>query len=165
MALLQREGWKVLDIREARAYEDGRITKPARCSFNAPWGGDAGAVAAKAASLLPNPGAAKLLVMAADGGGDGAAAAAAAAAALAAKGFGSVAVLEGGYAAWTQIWSPSGKRRPPAGRWVPTGKEALKAGTNLEGVAESYDEGGNLAKSRYAAEAAKRAAAGGGAQQ
>ena len=25
-----------------------------------------------------------------------------------------------------QVWSPSGKRRPPAGRWVPTGKEALK---------------------------------------
>jgi hypothetical protein len=49
-----------------------------------------------------------------------------------------------------QIWSPSGKRRPPPGRWVSSGKEALKSGLNIPGVAESYDEGGNLKTSRYA---------------
>lgn len=50
----------------------------------------------------------------------------------------------------SQIWSPSGKRRPPPGRWVSTGKEALKSGLNIPGVAESYDEGGNLVAARYA---------------
>ena len=32
-----------------------------------------------------------------------------------------------------QVWGPSGKRRPPAGRWVSTGKEALKSGLNIPG--------------------------------
>lgn len=49
-----------------------------------------------------------------------------------------------------QVWSPSGKRRPPPGRWVSTGKEALKSGLNIPGVAESYDEGGNLTNARWA---------------
>lgn len=48
------------------------------------------------------------------------------------------------------MWSPSGKRKPPAGRWISTGKEALKSGLNIPGVAESYDEGGNLVQARYA---------------
>lgn len=30
------------------------------------------------------------------------------------------------------------------------GKEALKSGLNIPGVAESYDEGGNLAQARWA---------------
>lgn len=30
------------------------------------------------------------------------------------------------------------------------GKEALKSGLNIPGVAESYDEGGNLKTARYA---------------
>lgn len=30
------------------------------------------------------------------------------------------------------------------------GKEALKSGLNIPGVAESYDEGGNLKQARYA---------------
>ena len=30
------------------------------------------------------------------------------------------------------------------------GKEALKSGLNIPGVAESYDEGGNLVSARYA---------------
>ena len=33
---------------------------------------------------------------------------------------------------------------------VSTGKEALKSGLNIPGVAESYDEGGNLVQARYA---------------
>ena len=37
------------------------------------------------------------------------------------------------------MWGPSGKRRPPAGRWVSTGKEALKSGINIPGAAESYE--------------------------
>lgn len=51
---------------------------------------------------------------------------------------------------WPQVWSPSGKRRPPPGRWISTGKEALKSGLNIPGVAESYDEGGNQRSARWA---------------
>lgn len=90
------------------------------------------------------------------------------------------------HSALPQVWSPSGKRRPPSGRWVSTGKEALKvgggstaagcklcvarsrsprwgrphsfcftpprlqSGLNIPGVADSYDEGGNLRQARYA---------------
>lgn len=57
-----------------------------------------------------------------------------------------------------QVWGPSGKRRPPAGRWVSTGKEALKSGLNIPGVAESYDEGGG---SEPGSALLHRAAAGG----
>ncbi len=49
-----------------------------------------------------------------------------------------------------QVFTTSGRRRPPPGRWISTGKEALKSGLNIPGVAESYDEGGNLVKARYA---------------
>ena len=98
---------------------------------------------------------------------------------LESAGFSGALQLEGGYDAYTQVWSPSGKRRPPAGRWVstgalrlgalgcerppvvqppapalacatPAGKEALKSGLNIPGVAEAYDEGGNLQTARYA---------------
>jgi hypothetical protein len=36
MALIQREGYKILDVRSARDYDDKHITKPARSSLNAP---------------------------------------------------------------------------------------------------------------------------------
>lgn len=34
--LIEREGYKVLDVRSAREYDAGHITKPSRCSINAP---------------------------------------------------------------------------------------------------------------------------------
>ena len=85
--------------------------------------------------------------MCADGGPDSAQAAEA----LAAAGFsGALSRVEGGYAGYAAVISPSGKRRPPAGRWISSGKEALKSGLNIPGVAESYDEGGNLGTARFA---------------
>jgi hypothetical protein len=38
---------------------------------------------------------------------------------------------------------------PPTSSHLP-GKEALKSGLNIPGVAESYDEGGNLGQARWA---------------
>ncbi|KAG2493667.1 hypothetical protein HYH03_008181 [Edaphochlamys debaryana] len=69
---------------------------------------------------------------------------------LAAEGYSSTLRVEGGYEAWTKVFSTSGRRRPPPGRWVSSGKEALKSGLNIPGVAESYDEGGNLITARWA---------------
>jgi hypothetical protein len=34
--LIDREGYKILDVRSARDYDDKHITKPARCSISAP---------------------------------------------------------------------------------------------------------------------------------
>lgn len=137
----------VLDIRPEREYEEGRITKPARRTVSVPYADcdDAAAFVARVAAKFPSQ-AAKLIVMCSDGGRDSAQAAAA----LAGAGYSQVLQMEGGFAGYSAVWSPSGKRRPPAGRWVSTGKEALKSGLNIPGVAESYDEGGNLAQARWA---------------
>ncbi|KAI7841140.1 hypothetical protein COHA_005110 [Chlorella ohadii] len=146
----------VLDIRygsqsvfhrmPAAEYEAGRITKPPRRTVGVPFaaGQDGAAFVAQVAAQLPSR--ARIIVMCADGGQ----ASEEAAALLAAAGYESVAAMEGGYQAYCQVWGPSGKRRPPAGRWVSTGKEALKSGLNIPGVAESYDEGGNLQQARWA---------------
>lgn len=34
--LIEREGYKILDVRSAREYDNKHITKPARCSISAP---------------------------------------------------------------------------------------------------------------------------------
>lgn len=69
------------------------------------------------AAKFPNAGA-KLIVMCGDGGANSAEATEA----LLAAGYSAAAQLAGGWAAYTQVWGPSGKRRPPAGRWVSTGE-------------------------------------------
>lgn len=148
MRLVQREGWKILDVRSARAWDQQHITKPARVSVSAP--------AVLNDNSSPNPNfladvaaqapKSKLLVMCEDGGSWSDAALRQ----LEQATYSDVMRLEGGYAGWGQVWSPSGKRRPPPGRWVSTGKEALKSGLNIPGVAESYDEGGNLTTARFA---------------
>jgi rhodanese-related sulfurtransferase len=49
--MLDREGWRVLDVRPAAEYDASRITKPPRVSANAPWdGAGGGAFVAKARS-------------------------------------------------------------------------------------------------------------------
>eukprot|EP00882_Tetradesmus_deserticola_P010486 GHRQ01011076.1.p1 GENE.GHRQ01011076.1~~GHRQ01011076.1.p1 ORF type:complete len:216 (+),score=55.91 GHRQ01011076.1:228-875(+) len=147
--LIEREGYKILDVRSARDYDAKHITKPARCSINAPVvqndnvTPNAQFVAEVAAQASK---ASKLLVMCADGG----ALSDSALTQLAESAYSGAVRLQGGYAGWSEVWSPSGKRRPPPGRWVSTGKEALKSGLNIPGVAESYDEGGNLTSARWA---------------
>lgn len=79
-----------------------------------------------------------MLVAAADA--DGAGAAAAAADALLEGGFSSVLVVEGGYAGWREKYTTSGRKTPPKGRWISTGKEALKSGLNVGDAALKYEE-------------------------
>ncbi|PSC73631.1 vacuolar sorting-associated 35B-like [Micractinium conductrix] len=137
----------VIDLRPTGWYEESRISKPPRKSVNVPFaaGGDTAGFVAEVARAAPSA-AARLIVMCGDGGADSAAAADA----LVAAGYSSVQVMEGGFAAYSAVWGPSGKRRPPAGRWVSTGKEALKSGLNVPGAAESYTEGGDLKSARWA---------------
>jgi hypothetical protein len=43
-------------------------------------------------------------------------------------------------AEWRRHYTATCRATPPAGRWVSTGKEALKSGLNVGGAAESYEE-------------------------
>jgi len=98
--------------RAPRDYEASRITKPARCSFNAPFDRStaAGAFVAQVAGLFPST-AAKLIVTSGGGGAE----ALAAAGALATAGYSSVVVMEGGYDGYSQVggafWLPVGPQR------------------------------------------------------
>ncbi|KAI3431648.1 hypothetical protein D9Q98_004695 [Chlorella vulgaris] len=137
----------VLDIRPSHEYDEGRITKPPRKAVSVPFaaGQDGAGFVGRVSQQCTNK-AASLIVMCADGDRGSAEAADL----LQAAGYSAVMQMEGGYAGYSKVWGPSGKRRPPAGRWVSTGKEALKSGLNVPGAADSYDEGGNQKTAKYA---------------
>ncbi|CAG9465907.1 unnamed protein product [Pedinophyceae sp. YPF-701] len=149
--MLDRERYLFLDVRSERAYDEEHLTKPPRCTVNAPIYAKGEeeqkvlnpnfmkAVAAKASPAT------KLLVACEDGthGSESAMRL------LGEAGYTAAVQVEGGYSAWTRIFSTSGRRKPPPGRWVASGTEALKSGLNIPGVAESYTEGGDLEQARW----------------
>lgn len=51
-------------------------------------------------------------------------------------------VLEGGWEAWLEVYTTTGRPTPPKGKWMSTGTEALKSGLNVGDVAMTYEEGG-----------------------
>ena len=56
-------------------------------------------------------------------------------------GFTAVVAVQGGYSGWRKVFTTCGRRRPPQGKWVSTGKEALKSGLDLDpNVAAAYEE-------------------------
>ncbi|PNW71648.1 hypothetical protein CHLRE_16g663150v5 [Chlamydomonas reinhardtii] len=142
--LLDQSGYKFLDVRSKSEYEREHLTKPPRACFNVPHQPESD-FAARVARQLPST-ATKMLVVCSDGGE----ASSRAVQQLEAAGYNEALGVEGGYQAWTKVFTTSGRRRPPPGRWVSSGREALKSGLNIPGVAESYDEGGNLINARYA---------------
>ena len=85
---------------------------------------------------IPAP-SSQLLVCDADG-----ASGSAEAAALLARHYTDAVQVQGGWQAWSAVFSTSGRRKPPSGRWVSTGKEALKSGLTV-GAADTYEEGGS----------------------
>jgi len=133
MVLLERQGWKFLDLRDERSYDNEHLTKPAQCSQNVPLPEDVAALAQACESARLSK-AVPWLVADQDGSRS-----TEAAAALIDAGWEAVAVV-GGYSGWREVWTTSGRRVPPKGRWVATGKEALKSGLNVGGAALSYEE-------------------------
>jgi len=131
---LDRLTHKVLDLRDPREYEAERLTHPARTSLNVPFRPDPGAFVAAARMAVPPS--APILILSADGGPEGLAAAQW----LAEAGYREVFVVDGGYRAWRERYTPSGRNVPPKGRWISTGKEALKSGLNVGLAAASYEE-------------------------
>ena len=132
---LERDGWRFLDLRSAKAYDDEHLTKPPRCSVNVPMPAEGPSALPEAAERAKVSKSGAWLVTDADG-----TYASAAAAALAEAGWSTVASVSGGYAGWRDVWTTSGRRVPPKGRWVSTGKEALKSGLNVGDAATSYEE-------------------------
>eukprot|EP00958_Prasinococcus_capsulatus_P003611 scaffold324_cov394-Prasinococcus_capsulatus_cf.AAC.32 len=136
--LLEREGYKLLDIRSAAEYNDAHITKPPRTCFSTPYQQGAEAQFVEAVEgIFRSKENSKLLIACADGG----ALSRGASDALLRAGYVTVVVIEGGYQSWLSIYSTSGRPRPPPGRWVSTGTEALKSGLNVGGTALTYEEG------------------------
>lgn len=136
--LVEREGHVILDIRPGADYDYQHITKPARISYNWSLEDMEAGVPPPVGVSLRTP----LIVMDADGQqGERAAKV------LADAQFQAIKRLAGGYVGWQTVWSPSGKR-VVSGRWVSTGKEALKSGLDVPGAAESYCEGGDLGQAR-----------------
>ena len=138
--MLDREGYKMLDIRPFKAYDREHLTKPPQCTVSTPWSPDDGA--AKLIERVENQGfrpySGRLLV--ADFDGD---TVRAAADALLEAGYTEVVAVEGGYNGWRKIFTTCGRRRPPQGKWVSTGAggESLKSGLTLDpNVAAAYEE-------------------------
>ena len=137
--LLDRQGYKMLDIRPFKAYDREHLTKPPQCTVNCPLadGVDPSALAAKCENMGLRPGA-KLLVADFDGE-----TVQAAADALFAAGYVDVVAVEGGYNGWRRVFTTCGRRRPPQGKWISTGAggESLKSGLTLDpNVAAAYEE-------------------------
>ena len=138
--MLDREGYKMLDIRPFKAYDREHLTKPPQCTVSTPWIPDDGAE--KLVERVENQGfrpySGRLLV--ADFDGD---TVRAAADALLEAGYTEVVAVEGGYNGWRKTFTTCGRRRPPQGKWVSSGKggESLKSGLTLDpNVAAAYEE-------------------------
>jgi len=138
--LLDQAGYYFLDLRSAKEYDQEHLTKPPRRSVNVPCAGVSGAAEAdefaervrKAKVAASQP----VLVVCGDGS-----AGAGAAAALEERGWQQAVAVEGGYQAWRELYTTSGRNVPPKGRWVPTGTESLKSALNVGDAAMSYEEG------------------------
>ena len=136
--LLERDGFVALDVRTTREFDKEHLVKPVKTCFSAPYAGVApDAFAAKAEKALGRNKSRGVLVITAEGGEE----AASAAAAVRAAGYAGARPVTGGYAEWRKHYTASGRATPPPGRWVSTGKEALKSGLGVEGdPAASYEE-------------------------
>lgn len=135
--LLEREGHLLLDIRGVKDYDFQHITKPSRISYNWPLARVISGVSPPVGITKSSP----LIIMCENGD------VASDEACKALLDYSVKGKLKGGYEGWSKVWSPSGKKVVP-GRWVSTGKEALKSGLTVPGAAESYTEGGDLRRSR-----------------
>ena len=138
--LMERQQVTFIDMRSAKAYDKEHIVKPPRQTVNVPYveGEDTlESFTSKVTTKYANPGSAKLLMVDADGtkGIE-----------VARKmreelGYEHVFGVNGGYDGWMAKWTPSGRKRPPKGRFVSTGRESLKSGLDLNPeVAATYEE-------------------------
>lgn len=136
--MLDRDGFTFVDARSAKEYDRAHITKPPNVTMNVPLDVDQSNIStwAEACASRARSPAAKLLVADVDG-----ARVDDMVIALERLGFTNVYAIEGGYANWIAKYTTSGRKQPPKGKWVSTGKEALKSGLDLDpNVSAAYEE-------------------------
>eukprot|EP00667_Euglena_gracilis_P018964 EG_transcript_20249 len=133
--LLDRGTHKFLDIRSARAFADEHIRYPYRSIVCDPFSADRATFVARA-KRFADP-STPVLVVSDDGGAE----ASTAAGWLQEAGYSQVLVVEGGFKAWRQKYTPSGRNvRPKEGPRASTEKPALKSGLNVGLAATSSEE-------------------------
>ncbi|OUS47611.1 hypothetical protein BE221DRAFT_204836 [Ostreococcus tauri] len=147
--MLERESYVFVDCRSWKEYDRQHITKPPQQTINVPLAdGDLAESWAKRATEKTRP-SMKLLIADADG-----ARARELTKALQDQGYANCVAVEGGYEGWTAKYTTFGRPVPPKGRFVSTGKEALKSGLDLDDtVAAAYEENWGKAPPKYGAEA------------
>ena len=143
---LEREDYLFVDCRSFREYDRSHITKPPARTVNVPAADSVedwvAACREKTRPLM------KLLIVDADGSRVDAFASA-----LVDAGYSNVVAVEGGYAAWTAKYTTFGRKVPPKGKFVSTGKEALKSGLDLDDtVAAAYEENWGKEPPKYGQE-------------
>ena len=133
---LERQGYLFVDMRSEKAYENEHIVKPPKSTVNIPITDDVDSFCATIREKWKNPQIKLLLV-----GEDGDLGIRCAEKLKEENGYDMVFGVIGGYVGWMKVWTPSGRKRPPAGRFVSTGKEAPKSGLTLsDEVAATYEE-------------------------
>jgi rhodanese-related sulfurtransferase len=129
----------IIDARTVREYDNEHITKPPKRCFSVPFDKYATpeAFSAAAAKVLGRPLSKGVLMFTAQGGD---ALTAAADAVAVHGGYTNVMAIAGGWSEWRKHYTATCREAPPAGRWVPTGQEALKSGLMSGDAAMSYEE-------------------------
>lgn len=148
--LMERQQFLFVDMRSAKMYENEHIVKPPRQTVNVPYAEEDSIeqFTDKLKNKYINPSSAKLLLACADGQ---------IACKVAEKmqkefGYEQVFGVKGGYDGWMVKWTPSGRKRPPKGKFVATGRESLKSGLDLDPeVAATYEENWGNPEASFAA--------------
>lgn len=133
-SLLDSKACLFVDMRSEKEYDYEHITKPPRMTVNIPYQGDVETFVSRIQERYsPDTG---LLLVCSDGESG-----VTCAAVLRDKGgYTKVYGVDGGYRQWMQQFTTSGRRRI-VGKFVSSGKEALKSGLNLDPeVASTYEE-------------------------
>lgn len=134
-SMLDSKTCMFVDMRSEKEYDYEHITKPPRMTVNIPYNGDVEEFVSRVESRFGNSASAGLLLVCTDG-----VIGISCAKLLRDKGYTEVYGVDGGYQGWMQQFTSSGRRRI-MGKFVSSGKEALKSGLNLDSeVASTYEE-------------------------
>ena len=133
--LLEARSHLFVDMRSAKAYDYEHVTKPAKMTVNVPYEhGSMDEFVGELKMKFSSPSAKLLLVD--ETGEDGIMAAEL----LRESGYAGVHGVVGGYATWLKHYTTTGRRRIQ-GKFISTGREALKSGLDLDpAVASTYEE-------------------------
>ena len=134
--MLENEGYMFIDMRSTKEYDGEHITKPARKTVNIPCcsGDEVDGFVREIEKRYRDT--AKLLLVCKSGelGVE-------CANILMEMGYKNVHGVQGGYEGWMIKYTTSGRKRMPKGKFVSSGREALKSGLNLDPtVASTYEE-------------------------